>query len=488
MTAGRSRSIAAFLFAAGFALGGCALGGDPDSPLSIPAPPPARAMQDPAQARERARIVAAFGGVYRAAALDRTLAEIVARLARASTDIGGEATAEASFRVTVLDSATVNAFALPGGDLFVTRGLVTLANDTSEIAAVLAHEMAHVTARHAVARAELETRSALVSRVTAEVLGDAQGGQVVRTRDRVAIAGFSRAQELEADAVGIRTLAAARFDPYGAVRFLDSLARQAALGATDGDRNAPDLLATHPATPDRRAKALTAARTIGAPGFGEANRERWLAALDGVRFGEAGGEVSVRGRRIMHGKLALSFVAPPGFTLERTAGGVVGVAPGGLALRLDSVERVGGQSIDGSLSPSWIDGVELGPTEVLTIGGRDAATALGRGRDWTFRFTAIEAGGSIARVIFAARHWTDDTDASFRAALTAARPPTADDLRELRLDRYVAKLGDTASTLASLMSRDLDRPGELALLINGLEKGGALETGRPYKIVVDERR
>src|SRR6202035_4600480 len=71
---------------------------------------------------------------------------------------------EPSYRVTVLNSPIVNAFSLPSGDIFVTRGLLALAGDTSEIAAVMAHEIGHITARHAAQRAEFEKTTAFFSR------------------------------------------------------------------------------------------------------------------------------------------------------------------------------------------------------------------------------------------------------------------------------------------------------------------------------------
>src|SRR5918994_6740609 len=100
----------------------------------------------------------------------RLLGDITGKLV-AATDRPDE-----SYRVTILNSPVVNAFALPSGRLYVTRGLLALANDSAELAAVLAHEIAHVTLRHADARTELEARSVLVSRVVADVLNDPVAG------------------------------------------------------------------------------------------------------------------------------------------------------------------------------------------------------------------------------------------------------------------------------------------------------------------------
>src|SRR5206468_12655578 len=103
------------------------------------------------------------------------------------------------------------------------------ANDTSELAAVLAHEIAHVTLRHASARSELALRAAVVSRAVTDVLNDPVAGATILDQSRFKIAGFSRAQELEADQVGVRTLAQAGYDPHAAARFLNSLGRSGTL-------------------------------------------------------------------------------------------------------------------------------------------------------------------------------------------------------------------------------------------------------------------
>src|SRR5690349_11803406 len=120
--------------------------------------------------QEHQRLLAAFGGEYRAPRARAALDEVVQRLAKAGDGQIGH------YEITILNSPVVNAFALPNGRLYVTRGLLVLANDTSEIASVLAHEIAHVTARHAVERAEKEAESALVSQVVSQVLKDPSRG------------------------------------------------------------------------------------------------------------------------------------------------------------------------------------------------------------------------------------------------------------------------------------------------------------------------
>jgi predicted Zn-dependent protease len=111
----------------------------------------------PPNTREHQRILAAYNGAYEDPRLEGVLNEVVAKLVAASER------PEVHYRITILNSASINAFALPSGQLYVTRGLIALANDTSELASVLSHEMSHVIARHAAMREDQLRQVALVA-------------------------------------------------------------------------------------------------------------------------------------------------------------------------------------------------------------------------------------------------------------------------------------------------------------------------------------
>src|SRR5215213_3027917 len=267
------------------ALAGCSgFGGD----ISLPANAPR--VIGPDRDRDHVRLVRAFGGEGRAPQLQQLLTDVTNRLVMA-TDRPDE-----SSQITILNSPLINGFALPNGRLYVTRGLLALANDTSEVAAVLSHEIAHVTLRHATQRSELQARSDLIERVAENVLNDAEEAAMAQSQARSTLASFSRAQELEADQTGVKVLARAGFDPFGAPRFLTSLGRSG--GGTDQNRpTLADMLATHPSTNERIAMAVQAARRASAPGIGESDRARYLAALDGLPYGDDADDGLIRGRR-----------------------------------------------------------------------------------------------------------------------------------------------------------------------------------------------
>jgi predicted Zn-dependent protease len=453
---------------------------------STPPPPLVAPPLDPVATREHTRLVQAFGGEYKAPQLQQLIAETTDRLAAAS-----ERPAD-RYRVTILNSPVVNAFALPNGNIYLTRGLLALSNDTAELAAVIAHEMAHVLARHAADRQELERTAELVNRVRTNVLRDEPGARAAGEQGRLAFASFSRQQELEADALGVRLIARAGFDPYGATRFLQSLARtirirQAMLGLQPGQEGL-DINATHPSTPERIQLAILAARQIGAPGIGEADRNRMLLALQGMTFAEDAGQGFVRGRDFTHPRLGIAFSAPEGFVLENTRESVLGFIPNrGQALRFDAAKVADGQSAEAYLAGGIVEDAVTGPVSPLTVNGLAGATAVANGKDWAFRLFAVRVGRTMYRLNLAARQLDQATDEAFMQTIGSFRRLSSQEVqqaRPLRIALVVASAEDTDESLAARMRIDEPRLDRFRML-NGLGDGERVLAGQRYKIVVD---
>ncbi len=481
------RAAPAALFA--LALAGCASidpdGGAGENPApALPPIPQSSGFDTPATA-EHKRLVAQFGGEYRHEPAESYLNQVLARLAAA------EETPSKAYKVTILNTPSVNAFALPSGNLYMTRGLLALANDTSEVAAVMAHEIGHVTARHASQRAEREKTEALKSNVANAIQSRARSEEVVAD-GRLSLASFSRAQELEADQIGVRTIARAGFDPYGASRFLASLGRSTAmraaiLGGKSRD-DTPDIMSTHPSTPERIAKSISVARQIGAPGVGETAREAWLKAIDGFDFGDDPAEGMVRGRRFMHPKLGFAFEAPKRFTLENSPKALLGIADGGAeALRLDSVALPSSTTLEAYLATGWIDGLQQNSVQTRTINGLPAAVATAKSGEWSFRVAAIRFGTDVYRLIFATRSLTVAVDHRFIESMDSFRRLPASEIktaRPFRISIVTASSGDSVESMAGRMAL-ADHTAEYFALLNGLERSAALVAGRPYKVVVE---
>ncbi|ACL60740.1 M48 family metalloprotease [Methylobacterium nodulans] len=430
---------------------------------------------------DHAKLVASFGGEYRAPAALRLVSDVTDRLVKATER------PDETYAVTLLDSPAVNAFALPNGRLYVTRGLLALANDSSELAAVLAHEIAHVTLRHANARTEMALRSELVSKVVADVLKDPATGALLQDQSRFVLAKFSRSQEFEADQTGVRTLSRAGYDPFGAARFLNSLNRATALRAGSGIPTEPDLLATHPSTPERITQVTQAARRIGAPGLGADDRAQYLAAIDGIAYGDNPADGLVRGRRFIHPRLGVTFEAPDNFALENTARAVLGTTPeGGRRLLFDAVETHAGQSLEDVLRATWNDAIETGSFENRMIQGLPAVTAVSKGKEWFFRLAAVRVGTNTFRMIMAARGATDPEPAFGRwlSSLAAVGPEEARRLRPARIQIVTAGPGESAEAMGRRMAVG-DRGLDYFLVLNGLDRGATLRPGQPYKLIVE---
>ena len=432
---------------------------------------------------EERNLIAAFGGTYADTKAETLLDGVATRLVAASTEPG------ISYKITVLNSPTVNAFSLPDGHLYVTRGLLALANSTSEIAAVLAHEMAHVTAHHAMQRIELEKSTALFSKVAAEVLNDPAGGEKLQEKSKLSLASFSRQQEFAADSIGIRTMAKAGYDPYGASRFLNALARNAALrqatpgGAASGR---PDMFSTHPATSERVQMALQSARQLNAPGVGEDDRGRYLAAIDGIAFGDDPSEGTVRGRSFIHTRLGFAFMAPEGFALSGGTEAVQGAATAlGRAMRFDTVEVPTSTPLDQYLKSGWIEGVEVTKEQTLDVAGMTAETGVAKSGEWSFRLAAIRSGQVIYRLIYAAKNLTAEADQSFMQSIMSFHHLSAEEIaraKPLRLRLVTAGATDTVATLSASMTA-LGLPADEFSVLNGIDKTGHIDAGAQYKIV-----
>jgi len=465
-------------------LAGCANLATGGRQVSLPDPPPHGEPATPEQ-REHARILAAYGGAYEHAGLEPLLRDTMAKLAASSEQPG------LRYQVTVLNSPAINAFALPSGRLYVTRGLLALANDTSELASVLSHEMAHVIARHAASREDQIRQAAIVNRVVTDVLNDPQLGALALARSKIALASFSRSQELEADAIGVQLAARAGFDPYGATRFLTAMGRNAALRPMEPtgrpDARSIDFLSSHPSTPDRVKSALAAARQYTAPGAGSRDRLTYLRATEGLTFGEDPSEGFVRGRRFLHPRLGFTFTAPDGFSLDNTSQAVLGLREGGSqALRMDVVRVPAEQGLAAYLNSGWIDRVEPSSIEEFTINGFPAAAASASGDQWSFRLYVIRFGSEVYRFVFAAKNPGEAADRAFRASAGSFRRLTQEEVARahpLRLQVVMVKPGDTPQRLARRMATD--RPLDRFLVLNGLAAGQALTPGEYVKLVVE---
>ena len=480
---GRLRGVPALL-CLGLALAGCSEMGKLQTvttPTPTPRPKPAIVQTTPATDREHERILTTYGGSYDDPQLEALIGKIVDRLVAASDH------PEQGYKVTILNSGAVNAFALPTGQLYVTRGLIALANDTSELSSVLSHEMAHVLAHHAAIREDQARQVAVVARVGSD---DPDLTALALAKTKLTMASFSRAQEFEADGIGVGISAKAHFDPFGAARFLNSMERNAELkaGKTGLDPRAQDFLSSHPATPERVQNAAAVAKQYASADPREHDRETYLGTIDNIVYGEDPSEGFVRGRRFLHPKLGFTFQAPENFTLDNTAQAVIGVREGGAqAMRFDVVRVPAEQTLGDYLNSGWMENVDKSATEELTINGFPAASTTASGDSWQTNVYAPRVAGDVYRFIFATRQKTTESERNARETVNSFRRLSLDEIqsaRPLRIKIITVQPGDTVDSLAHRMA-GLDHPLERFRVLNGLDAHAQVKARDRVKIVVE---
>ena len=451
-------------------------------------------------AEQHPKLVQEFGGAYD----DATLAAYVERVGQSLAKHTEVQDLQYSF--TVIDDDGINAFALPGGYIHVTRGLLALASNEAELAGVLGHEIGHVTARHAAQRYSTATATSLGIGVLG-VLGAIAGlpapvsdlaGSGLQTGAAIYLQSYSRDQELEADRLGIRYMTAAGYDPEAMVSFFRKLDAYTRLEAEKvGDPNAGqrfDIMASHPRTADRVQQASQLAGKARPPGE-ELGRQAYLQAIDGIIFGDSPQQGFRRGRDFVHPGLRIAFRVPEGFVLKNGPQQVTAVGPDGALILFNVDPRAevarGVPDMLTYLTQVWAARTQLAGVQRFQVNGMDAATGAARLRTNSgvadIRLVAVRGDADrIWRFIFVSR-----PDAS--AGLQSAFQSTAMSLRQLSADEAAAfkpwrtdvvpvQPGDTAESLASRMAVDSHK-AETFRVLNGLQAGERLAAGVPVKIV-----
>ena len=429
--------------------------------------------QAPIGKRQHPRILSAFGGAYQDGKLQNLLAVVAADLV-AESDAAGSA-----FTITVLDTPQVNAFALPGGYLYVTRGLIALANDASEIAAVLAHEMAHVSADHGVERIAQTRATEIASRV-ADRMSDSLAREVARERTERKLASFSRAQELQADALGIALAGRAGFDPLAATRFLSSMRRWSDYRSGSGGDSA--MSATHPATPRRLELAGLHARRVGPPGTGRKGRDRYLAGVDGMVFGPSPKSGLVSGRNFQSAGTGLSFDVPKGFELKKDGEAVTANGPDRTAIRYDRAPR-DGEDPSAYLASGWVNGLDEASIAGTEVGGRPAATGQAFAGGWRFAVLVVAGEDAFHRFLVAAPTEGADPAAvagTLRGSTRFMSDRERSGIKPFRLKVVSVGAGDTIAALSERMATGGER---LFKALNALDTDRQLQRAGQVKIV-----
>ena len=264
-------------------------------------------------------------GVYEDAELQRYVESVGMRLARASQR------PNLPWHFTVVDEPAINAFALPGGYIYLTRGILPFLHDETQLAGVLGHEIGHVTARHSAQQYTKATTAGIGVQLLSIFVPEARPFQnLTETALGVLFLKHGRDDELQADRLGVDYTAKTGWDPRGVGGMLRTLARIDE--ASGSRRGVPNWLSTHPAPADRVEKvqsyiAEAGVRPVGTSGTATADAGGFLRRVDGLVFGDSPSQGVVRGNTFLHPDLRLSIAFPQGWEIQNSKQQVLAKAP-----------------------------------------------------------------------------------------------------------------------------------------------------------------
>jgi predicted Zn-dependent protease len=396
-----------------------------------------------------------------------------------------------------VNSDVVNAFAVPGCYIYITRGLMAIVNSEAEVASVLAHELGHIVGDHGERQQKRSLFRNLGVLAVGLVTGSERLTQIAGQAAELFTLRYSRKQEYQSDDLGIRYMREAGYDPFAAADMLDALARQErynqATRSRDEARSIPEWARTHPLTENRIERAReTAASTGTAPDALPENEVRYLKTLDGLLYGDDPQQGFVQGRRFAHPVMRIGFEAPEGFTLTNSPQAILIEGPDGLR-----GEFGGGPLPPGGL-PDYVSALlqqmlgdaqaQVGEAQQTTVNGVPAL----------FVPMSVQTRQGSAELIFAA-YAGSRTDAFHFMMISPPGKGSAGALPELfrsfrllspadvaalkpRHIRVVtAGPGDTARSLSAGMASD--NPLEHFLMLNGRSAEQPIRPGELVKLI-----
>jgi predicted Zn-dependent protease len=447
---------------------------------------------------EHPKILAEFGGAYDEKPALNAYVQSVGQFIAATSE-----RKDVTYTFTVLNTPDVNAFAVPGGYIYITRGLLALANNEAEMAGVLGHEAGHINARHTAERAG-QAQNTQLGVLGATLLGAILGGQtganlaggLASEYGQVRLAGYSQEQEFEADSLGVRYMKRATYDPQAMATFLGELRAQTQLEAklAGKDPNVVDdqnMLASHPRTIDRVQRAIQEA---GGPlPNAMTARDIYLKKIDGIMFGDDPAQGVIAGGKFVHPPLRFAFEVPSGYKLVNLPDVVAIKGPKGTLGNLVLADPQPSGSLTAALQNYDPKGnIVLENIESLTINGREAATGIAqvntKSGSANYRSVLIRhPNGKVYEFVFLSlADLGSRYDSDFQKIANSFRQISASEAAQYdkpqRIHIVTVKSGDTVQSLASRMVVSDDKEGWFRVL-NNLNQGQQVQPGQQVKIV-----
>jgi predicted Zn-dependent protease len=393
------------------------------------------------------------------------------------------------YHFTVLDSPEINAFALPGGYVYITRGILAYLNTEAELAAVLGHEIGHVTARHGVRQqsaAQAANLGLTIASIFVPEVASVGGQNLANIVGGALLSGYGRDHELEADRLGAEYLARTSYDPQAIIQVIrvlkDQELKDAELAKQEGReaRRYHGLFATHPDNDTRLQQAVGEADKNGSAHSHFAGREEFLAATDGLLFGDSSDQDVVRNNHFYHADLGIGLAFPTDWQVHNQPDSLVAVSPGGEAmmqLKLDMQPR--GTPVEYARrmvgSNTGIQPLQINGLSAATFELSNAMGGVIYLKDYAY---VVQAQAKSRGGLASFRNSIFDTVRSFHALTPAERKQ----IKPLMIRVITARTGDTYAKLAQ--NSPLGKAAETYLrLFNAQYPEGEPRAGQPIKIV-----
>lgn len=398
-----------------------------------------------------------------------------------------------AYQFSVVDSPDINAFALPGGYIYIHRGLLAYLNSEAELAAVLGHEVGHVTARHSVQQQSQSTAWGLLGQAVAIGTGVGAAADVTSVLGSAFVRGYGRDMELEADGLGAQYLARSGYDPQAMIEVVRVLKNQedfardqaAARGEAQPAGGYHGVFDTHPDNDRRLQQVLGPARAL-VTGQQEVNREAFLKRLEGLPFGDSAETGVRRGQRFYHAGLNFTLAFPQGWSLLNRPDALIGHSADQQAFIAMTLEDNPQKLTPAELLRQRVGGQRLVAGVELQQAGLKGYSAVIPGN--AAKRVAVIQHDARAYLFVAAVRWRvslESQDEQFLSVIKSFRPMTVAEKQEaqpLRLYRVKVKPGQTMAALA----RGSKLPGDALAtlrLLNNLYPDGEPRPGDWLKVV-----
>lgn len=392
------------------------------------------------------------------------------------------------FKFTLLDSPQVNAFALPGGYIYITRGIMAYMNNEEELAGVLGHEIGHVTARHGVRQHGAQTAAGIIGLIATIATGSQQVAQASNQLGGALIRGYGRSHELEADRLGAEYLAVSGYDPekmlgvVGILKDQEEFELQRAREEGRQPRVYHGVFSTHPRNDQRLQEVIRAAEKFKNPGAVQTDPENFLNLMNNVTFGDSEAQGIIRGNKFYHKSLDFTLTFPDGWRIENQPNQLVAIRPDGGATMIINIDQLNGNETSGQFLNRKFKNLQNG--ESIESGGytgvASGQTPFGNG---PFRVTSVPHNNHVFIVAGFAKSQRPDqlfvnTATSIKRLNNSERKlATAKSIKLVR-----ANSGDSFERLSRRI--DLGKYTEEQLrLLNGMYPDGEPQPGQLIKII-----